>query len=182
MSETMSSADSPIRVDWIETALWPGHLGLTIAPGKKGPSLNGEVLHDRDLGADLQRLRRQYAVQTLVSLLQPDEADRCGLAEYDVQADGLGLDVLHFPVPDAEVPQDVGRFGEFADEVMNRLLNGETVVAHCLGGLGRAGTLASCLLVQAGMTPDHAMAQVRQARPGAIENAAQEQFVRQFGE
>ncbi|MFC6617471.1 hypothetical protein [Deinococcus radiophilus] len=27
----------PIRVDWVVTALWPGRLGLTFAPGKKGP-------------------------------------------------------------------------------------------------------------------------------------------------
>ena len=182
MTKTLGSEDSPIRVDWIETALWPGHLGLTLAPGKKGLSARGDVLHDRDLGTDLTRLRRVYAVQTTVSLLEADEAERVGLADYDQRAEDLGIDVLHYPVPDVDVPQDRPAFAEFVDEVMNRLLNGETVVAHCLGGLGRAGTLASCLLVQAGMTPQQAIGQVRAAREGAVQTPGQERFVEQFGE
>ncbi|MGY2892989.1 protein-tyrosine phosphatase [Deinococcus sp. UYEF24] len=182
MPKTLTSDTSPIRVDWIETALWPGHLGLTLAPGKKGPSATGEILHDRDLEADLTRLRQHYAVQVLVNLLEPEEARNFGLETYDTQAEDLGIDVLHYSISDANVPQNVATFAEFADEVMNRLLNGETVVAHCLGGLGRAGTLAACLLVQAGMTPQQSMELVRAARPGAIETSAQERFVEAFGE
>ncbi|WP_407539056.1 cyclin-dependent kinase inhibitor 3 family protein [Deinococcus radiomollis] len=182
MTKTLTSEISPIRVDWIETALWPGHLGLTLAPGKKGLSANGETLHDRDLEADLTRLRQHYGTQVLVSLLELDEARRYGLETYDAQAEDLGIDVLYHSIPDADVPQNTATFAEFADEVMNRLLNGETVVAHCLGGLGRAGTLAACLLVQAGMTPQQGMELVRAARPGAIETPAQERFVEAFGE
>ena len=179
---TITSETNPIRVDWIETALWPGHLGLTLAPGKKGPSATGEILHDRDLEADLTRLRQHYGTQVLVSLLELDEARKYGLETYDAQAEDLGIDVLHHSIPDADVPRNAATFAEFADEVMNRLLNGETVVAHCLGGLGRAGTLAACLLVQAGMTPQQGVELVRAARPGAIETPAQERFVETFGE
>lgn len=182
VTKTLNSDTSPIRVDWLETALWPGHLGLTLAPGKKGLSANGEILHDRDLESDLTLLRQHFGAQVLVSLLEPDEAARSGLDDYDAQAEDLGMDVLHHPVPDENVPQDAAAFAEFTDEVMNRLLNGETVVAHCLGGLGRAGTLAACLLVQAGMTPQQGLELVRAARPGAVETAAQERFVEAFGE
>ena len=178
----MTSETSPIRVDWIETALWPGHLGLTLAPGKKGPSANGEILHHRNLEADLTRLRQYFAVQVLVNLLEPEEARKYGLDTYDAQAEDLGIDVLHYSIPDVDVPQNAATFTEFTDEVMNRLLNGETVVAHCLGGLGRAGTLAACLLVQAGMTPQQSIGLVRAARPGAIETPLQERFVETFGE
>ena len=31
-----TSVSNPIRFDVIETPLWPGRLGLTIAPGKQG--------------------------------------------------------------------------------------------------------------------------------------------------
>ncbi len=182
VTKTLNSENSPIRVDWAETALWPGRLGLTLAPGKKGLSIDGEVQHDRDLQTDLTRLRQVHGVQTLVSLLEPAEAERYVLGRYDAAADDLGLDVLHHPVPDMDAPQDPASFAEFVDEVMNRLLNGETVVIHCLGGLGRAGTLASCLFVQAGMTPGQALARVRAARPGAVETEVQERFVEQFSE
>lgn len=49
---------------------------------------------------------------------------------------------------------------------------------HCLGGLGRSGTIAARLLVELGVVPDEAINIVRKARPGAIENNAQETHVR----
>ncbi len=57
----------------------------------------------------------------------------------------------------------------------------QSVVVHCLGGLGRSGTIAARLLVELGIDPDDAINRVRQSRPGAIETKAQEQYVRQKG-
>ena len=44
--------------------------------------------------------------------------------------------------------------------------------------LGRGGTIAARLLVELGVKPDKAIADVRTARPGAIETPGQERFVR----
>ena len=52
------------------------------------------------------------------------------------------------------------------------------MVIHYRGGLGRTGTVAARLLVEFGMGPEEAIAAVRKARPGAIENAEQEDYVR----
>ena len=52
------------------------------------------------------------------------------------------------------------------------------MVVTCMGGLGRSGTLAACLLVSAGTAPEAAIAAVRAARgPRALETIAQEDFV-----
>ena len=51
-----------------------------------------------------------------------------------------------------------------------------------MGGLGRSGTIAACVLAARGVEPGRAIELVRAARPGAIENAAQEAFVGQFRE
>lgn len=59
-----------------------------------------------------------------------------------------------------------------------RLARGERVVLHCMGGLGRTGTLAARLLVEFGVPPEDAIGRVREARPGAIENVGQEEYVR----
>nr|WP_231881698.1 hypothetical protein [Deinococcus puniceus] len=53
---------------------------------------------------------------------------------------------------------------------------------HCRGGLGRAGLVAACLVVQGGMPPREAIALVRATRSRhAIETAVQERFVEAFG-
>jgi hypothetical protein len=55
--------------------------------------------------------------------------------------------------------------------------DGNRVLVHCRGGLGRAGTVAACLLVELGVAPQDAVLRVRAARPHAIETAAQERYV-----
>jgi ADP-ribosyl-[dinitrogen reductase] hydrolase len=50
-------------------------------------------------------------------------------------------------------------------------------VIHCLGGLGRTGTIAGRLLVELGSDPETAILQVRRARPGTIQSIMQECYV-----
>ena len=65
--------------------------------------------------------------------------------------------------------------GERARDILRR---GGTVVSHCRGGIGRAGTVASRLLIELGAaTPEEALRRVRKARPGAVETWEQEQHV-----
>ncbi|SMB92820.1 cyclin-dependent kinase inhibitor 3 family protein [Deinococcus hopiensis] len=176
----MTSETHPIRVDWVDTALWPGRLGLTFAPGKKGPSvLQCGVVHDRDLSADLDRLARE-GVTVLAPLIEAHEFELLGIPEYLAQAEEHGLSTVPLPIPDRGVPPNAPAFGAFVDELMDHLLDGRGVVVHCRGGLGRAGLTAACLLTQAGMPPEQAVERVRTARPGAIETADQEQFVHDF--
>ena len=51
--------------------------------------------------------------------------------------------------------------------VVDRLRRGESVIVHCAGGVGRAGTLAVAVCQIAGMSLDEALSHVRQHRPGA---------------
>ena len=55
---------------------------------------------------------------------------------------------------------------------------GQRVLVHCKGGLGRAGTVSALMLVELGIAPEQAIATVRKARNGAIETLAQEEFIR----
>ncbi|WP_407568929.1 dual specificity protein phosphatase family protein [Deinococcus altitudinis] len=173
----------PLRVAWMEdpalTPLWPGRLGLTIAPGKKGVSVEGN-LHDRDLSADLTQLSAE-GVTRLVNLMEAHEETRWKMYGYDDAAARAGLKVRRFPVVDVNVPTDPAAFAGMVEEVYAELNAGETVVAHCLGGLGRSGMLVACLLVRSGeFTAEGAIAFVRSKRsPQAVEGR-QPQFVQQY--
>ena len=74
----MTSAANPIRVDWIPTGLWPGRLGLTFAPGKKGGSVyQPGVTHDRSVTGDMRTLAQQ-GTTVLAPLIEDFEFDLLG--------------------------------------------------------------------------------------------------------
>jgi protein-tyrosine phosphatase len=175
--------DDPIRVDWIPTGLWPGRLGLTFAPGKKGRSVvQAGVTHDRDVYGDMQTLAASGA-KVLAPLIEDFEFDMLGMDGYHAAAELNNLEVKAFAIPDQHAPGRRADFAAFVDELMTDLLDGRGVVVHCRGGLGRAGLAAACLLVQGGMAADGAVALVRRTRsPHAIETSEQLQFVHDFAD
>ncbi|GGL80801.1 protein-tyrosine-phosphatase [Deinococcus aerolatus] len=185
MSQTSHTSaptpDSPIRVDWIPTGLWPGRLGLTFAPGKKGRSvIQKGVMHDRDVYSDMQTLAAD-GVNVLAPLIEDFEFDMLGMDGYHAAADLSNLEIKAFAIPDQHAPGKRADFAAFIDELMTDLLDGRGVVVHCRGGLGRAGLAAACLLVQGGMAAETAIELVRQTRDRkAIETREQEQFVHEF--
>jgi protein-tyrosine phosphatase len=68
---------------------------------------------------------------------------------------------------------------EMIDWLAERLAKGKTILLHCVGGLGRAGTVAACFLRTQGLDGDSAIATVRVARSlRAIETEIQEQFIK----
>ena len=81
------------------------------------------------------------------------------------------------------VPSDPQASAHLVSRIHGSLENGETVVIHCMGGLGRTGTIAAACLVGLGKNCESAIREVRSARPGAIENELQKKdFVTTFDE
>jgi Cyclin-dependent kinase inhibitor 3 (CDKN3) len=178
----LTSETNPIRVDFLpkEAHRLPGKLGLTIAPGKAGPGLTGDW--DRQLDEDLVRLRDFYRANVLVTLLEDLEMKRIGIPNLLERAARSGFETFWYPIPDVSVPDSIGHSAELVRAILDRLATRRVVVIHCLGGLGRSGTIAACCLVARGTEPDEAIEIVREARPGAVQNEAQETFVRRFAE
>ncbi len=176
-----TSDTCPIVVDFLPAEVLPlsGRLGLTLAPGKKAWSQYGPPW-DRDLVTDLERLRRGYDTQTLVCLLEDQEMEDLKIPDLVPRAESMGMRVFRFPVPDGSAPSAARapHYRELICDTISAVGLGQTVVVHCRGGLGRAGTFSACCLITAiGTSPDDAINVVRKARPGAIENRLQEEFI-----
>ncbi|MCC6214828.1 MAG: cyclin-dependent kinase inhibitor 3 family protein [Polyangiaceae bacterium] len=177
--EVRTSASDPIRVDFLAGERVPlGRLGLTLAPGKRSPGL--AALWHRDLDADLGRLREHYGATHLVSLLEDRELPLLGIEPLFERAEAHGLHVVRLPIPDGTAPPRPEAVRALVADIVAWLAAEDTVVVHCRGGLGRAGTIAACALVALGAGAEEAMRVVRSARPNAIENELQERFVRAF--
>lgn len=171
----------PIEPRFVDGGALPvaGRLGFTYAPGRRHPESSAPQWN-RDLGADLERLRNHHGGDLLVSLMEPDEMVAMGIADLPERARALGLDWRGFPIRDMDVPHDEQALRQLLREIREQLVAGRCVILHCLGGLGRSGTVAAAVLVELGMTPEAAISTVRRARPGAIQTLGQERLVRRL--
>lgn len=177
----LTSQSSPIAVGWVP--LPPpcaGALGLTIAPGRRGPSLDGRTMHQRNLGTDLMQLRERHGVRRLVCCMEDHELERSTIAGIVERAAALGIEVHRLPIRDGAVPEDRRALERLLEELRGALRT-ERVVVHCLGGLGRSGTVAGCLLVDLGVPIGEALSRLVQARgPRCPETPAQRDFIRRW--
>lgn len=161
--EVRTSITHPLQVNWLPADLLEG-VGLTFAPGKKGRSNLGPYAWDRDLATDLAALVREHRASTLVTLMETAELARQGIGDLLAQAREHGLDVIHFPIRDVSAPREPAAIDPLLDAIEARLASGQRVVIHCLGGIGRTGTIATCLLVRRGVALDDAIRIVQTTR------------------
>lgn len=168
------------RVDWVEEGPLAGHIGLTMAPGRRDRGQAGQWA--RSLERDLNAIA-MAGVKVLVCLVPDEEMARIlerPADEYRSRAQGLGMRVRSLPIPDGGVPS-VDEAVPLAEELAHAAATGEKVAVHCRAGLGRSGTIVACTLIAAGLDPDGAVAAVRRARgPATVERGDQEAFVDRF--
>lgn len=146
-----------------------GRIGIAPCPGRSAGGLA------EGLEADLVAIAA-WGAAALLSLIGAEEMERLGVADLGGRASAHGLEWHHLPITDFGVP---GASFEAAwrttgPVLHDHLTRGRSVLVHCRAGLGRSGLIAARLLVERGMVPDQAIRCIRQARPGAIETAAQE--------
>ena len=174
-----TSKTHPLRIDSVQVPDGTGLIGMTLCPGKSQHS-GGSATWARDLEADLDAIDR-WGARLVVSLLDDAEFMRLQVPHLGKRVEARGLDWWHLPIFDGNAPGQSFRnaWPERSVALLKRLRTGENVLLHCRGGLGRTGTVAARVLIDGGMTADQAISVVRAARPGAIENTAQETYLRE---
>ena len=156
-------------IDWLTHPAFAGRIGITHCPGGRG----------LPLAQDLDAIGRSGA-KALVTLVEQNELDALGVGNLKDLIARAGIDWYHLPIVDFGVPDDHFEAGwaERGPALRAHLTAGRDVVIHCYAGLGRSGIAAARLLIDFGEPPERAIALVRRVRRGAIQNEAQEAYVR----
>lgn len=136
---------------WV-TGPWSGKLGVAARP-RGGDWLKDELLNWRRAGVD-----------TLLSLLTPDEQHDLDLDNEQHEARAAGIEFLALPIPDRQVPASEQSLAAVLSKLEPELSSGRNIVIHCRQGIGRSGLAAACLLVARGLDPEAAVAAVSRAR------------------
>lgn len=172
-----TSEAHPLRIDEVGAPDIAGRIGITFCPGKKGESFTGPNWN-RSIEADLERVRL-WGASGVVTLIEDFEFEMLQVRELGNSVIGKNMNWFHLPIVDGQPPDQrfLDAWRAVVKDLVNDLKRGKNLLVHCRGGLGRAGTVASMLLVELGVSPRDAIDQVRLARPGAIETEDQERFI-----
>ena len=164
-------AAEKMRIDWVELPQTDGALGLTSLPGR--------VDHQRDMDADLN-VFVGHGVTHVLTLLGDDELHQYGVGQLPKQIEQTGFTFRQLPIADRQVCE-YGQAEETVEWLLSALAARARIVVHCVGGLGRSGMMAACVLKRMGLGASEAIALVRKSRsPRAIETIEQERFVESF--
>ena len=139
------------RLYWVEGP-WAGKLALAARP-RGGDWLPDEMAGWRSAGVD-----------TVLSLLTPDEEKDLDLAGESREVARGGMKFLSLPIPDRQIPQSESQIAGTLEQLDADLSAGKNVVIHCRQGVGRSGLLAACLLVTKGISSGAAVDVLSAAR------------------
>jgi len=177
-----TSETDPLLIDELAYPEGPGRIGLTFCPGKRQSA--GRSGHwSRDLGRDLDMIR-DWSASTVVTLIEDHEFSLLQVERLPDEVRARGMTWLHFPIIDCSAPDKrfLEAWREEGPRLHQRLAGGENVLIHCMGGLGRTGTVAAQLLIEANIDAREAIRQVRTARPFAIETGSQTAYLHRLAE
>jgi protein-tyrosine phosphatase len=117
------------------------------------------------IGPDVEDALRKTGATTVVCLNEARELeDR--YPEYVAWLRSGDDRAIWHPVPDLHAP-GLDEAMSLVFRLRERIDAGETLLVHCGAGIGRAGTVAVCVLMQHGQSRDDALAHVADHRPMA---------------
>jgi protein-tyrosine phosphatase len=143
---------------------WPGRLAISARPR------GGEWLEEEMSGW------RQAGIDVVVSLLVPEEVADLHLEDERAEGEAIGIRFYSFPIVDRSVPTPGTDIHGFLSQIDTKLSQGKNVAIHCRQGVGRAGLIATALLIERGLNPEKAIERVSAARRVTVPETAEQRL------
>ena len=119
-----------------------------MCPGKNMAAGRDGKTYRRDITIDVANYARVSNVKLIVCLLNDYEIRSigCDVRKYESACANNGIELFKYPIIEMAPPEDIEKFHqEVVIKVLDAMRNGQNVLAHCRGGIGRAGLLACCI-------------------------------------
>jgi protein-tyrosine phosphatase/nicotinamidase-related amidase len=165
-----------LRIDYLSSSekeiKEAAFIGMTILPGRKDRS--------RVLGEDIKTIKEEN-IKNVLCLLSENEFEEYGVLNLKEEYKKAGLNVHYTKIVDQSVPTN-NLMSDTLQWLDGMLSKKEKTLIHCVGGIGRTGTVVACYLKKySGLTTNEAIETVRKSRsPRAVENELQEKFVNDY--
>lgn len=139
------------KLHWVNGP-WPGKFAVAARP-RGGDWLGEEIA-----------AWRQAGVNTVVSLLTPEEEQDLDLQNERGEVGRHGMEFISVPIPDRQAPPSQSAVVGTLENLDAKLATGKNVVIHCRQGIGRSGLIGACLLITKGLSSGAAVDSVSAAR------------------
>ncbi len=106
---------------------------------------------------------QSQGINTVISLLLPEEITKLGLLEEERICKKHGMEFINFPVKDMDIP-DLEELKKFNQQLKQKIEHGKSITIHCHGGRGRAGTVAITLMKEFGYSAEEATRLAQEGR------------------
>lgn len=126
-----------LRIDFLKFAN-KGSIGMTILPGRKD--------RNRNLIEDIQVIK-ESKVHKIYSLITESEYEDYGVKNIKWAYEEAGLEFDSYPILDQGIPNSK-TMDLLLDDMNKNLMNQKNILIHCVGGLGRSGTIVAAYLMK----------------------------------
>ncbi|XP_063612682.1 cyclin-dependent kinase inhibitor 3-like [Penaeus indicus] len=166
-----------LKIDWLDMSFMgcPESVALSGLPGCRFRNIF------QNLSTDLDNIEER-GITDVVTLVTKGELRKYRVPDLISEYEIRGIRVYHYPFLDGTAPS-IDIVMTIIDCIRQVLEEKRKVLVHCMGGLGRACVVASCLLqyFDNSVTPDQTIFLLRDLRGAcAVQTVKQYNFIQDF--
>ncbi|XP_071547595.1 cyclin-dependent kinase inhibitor 3-like isoform X2 [Panulirus ornatus] len=175
--ESSQASVQALKIDWLDMSFMgcPQSVALSGLPGCRFRNIH------QNLNMDLNKIE-DLGISDIVILVTKGELRKYRVPNLMNEYEMRGLCLHHYPYPDGTAPS-IEDVMAIIDTVRQTIEENRKILIHCMGGLGRACVIGSCLLqyFENSLTPDQTIFLLRDLRGAcAIQTVKQYNFIQDF--